>query len=218
MFGAARATDRERGRPSGQEQLRGLELMGYQAMTPTSIPVVDYRRNLTDRTHFSRSLFDALAGTGFCLLDNVDGLDDAFQQRCFEVAHRFFRLSTAAKMRYSLCDNPHLRGWGSPGGTALGGAAMVEAFQVGPDCEPIAPHDDRSYPLWQRMLRGPNVWPTEMDAPDFRSILEQLHARYFLLSRELGHVLCEAMGVDHVEYDRCVSTSHSFSQTAWYHR
>jgi hypothetical protein len=24
-----------------------------------------------------------------------------------------------------LCDNPHFRGWGSPGGTALGGAAMV---------------------------------------------------------------------------------------------
>ena len=170
----------------------------------TPIAVVDYRKSHANKSAFVRDVFDALAGTGFMLLDGVDGLEDAVQQGCFKVAHDFFQLDTATKQRYSLCDNPHFRGWGSPGGTTLGGAAMVEAFQLGAACEPVAPHDDRSCPLWQRMLRGPNVWPSEADAPGFRSTLGALHARYFSLSRELGHVLSEALGVTESAYDRCV--------------
>lgn len=165
-------------------------------MAAASIPVVDYRKAATDRAAFVRETFDSLAGTGFMLLDHVDGLEDAAQQQCFEVAHDFFSLDAQTKSQYSLCDNPHFRGWGSPGGTALGGAAMVEAYQFGAHCEPVAAHDDVSVPLWQRVLRGPNVWPSEEHAPKLRSTIEALHARYFTLSRELGHVLSEAMGVD----------------------
>jgi isopenicillin N synthase-like dioxygenase len=85
---------------------------------------VDYHKSHANKSTFVRDVFDALAGAGFMLLDGVDGLEDAVQQRCFKVAHDFFLLGTAVIQRYSLCDNPRFRGWGSPGGTALGGAAM----------------------------------------------------------------------------------------------
>jgi isopenicillin N synthase-like dioxygenase len=166
-----------------------------------SVPVVDYRKAKTEHAAFVRDVFDSLAGTGFMLLDHVDGLEDASQQQCFEAAHKFFQLDTETKMEYGLSRNPHFRGWGSPGGTALGGALMVEAFQFGAPCEPVAPHDDTSVPLWRRVLRGPNIWPTEEHAPNLRPTIEALHARYFKLSRQLGHVLSEAMGVDNSEYD-----------------
>ena len=39
---------------------------------------------------------------------------------------------------------------------------------------------------------------------ELAATLDALHARYFSLSRELGHVLCEALGVTESAYDRCV--------------
>jgi isopenicillin N synthase-like dioxygenase len=163
-----------------------------------AIPLVSYATSTANRAAFVAQCHDALANTGFMLLSDVDGLGAEFQRECFGVAHAFFELDAATKMRCSVDESPHFRGFAQGGGLSR---HMIEAYQIGLDRAPLAPHDDRSAPLWKRIYRGPNVWPDERDVPGFRATLERLHARYFALSRELGHVMCEALGIDAAVYD-----------------
>jgi isopenicillin N synthase-like dioxygenase len=164
------------------------------------VPVIDYGVLGTDRHRFVRSCAAALRDIGFMILSNVDGLDAAFQQQCFEVSHAFFALTERQKQRYAVVKSPHFRGWARPGLPGLS-PHIIEAFQLGLDQAPVARHDDMSQPLWRRISRGPNVWPSEADAPGFRATIERLHSRYFELSREIGHVLCEALHIDSSAYE-----------------
>lgn len=94
--------------------------------------------------------------------------------------------------------SPHFRGYCSlraPGKVSL----AAEAYQFGRE---LTAHEDPSTPVWHKMRRGPNIWPRDREqvAP-----VVELYDRYLPLARELGHLICELLGVPNERYDRYFS-------------
>jgi len=162
-----------------------------------SIPIVDLSDLQHDRAKFFREMEFALCRVGFMLL-RAPGFEADFQQRCFDISHAFFDLSVEQKEPYSVVHSPHFRGWAVGGGISK---HILQAFQMGVDERPWHDTFDHSRPLHERIQHGPNVWPDEALVPGFRAQLEELHARYLKLSRQLGHLICELLRVDPAVYD-----------------
>eukprot|EP01062_Namystynia_karyoxenos_P078925 TRINITY_DN8205_c0_g1_i1.p1 TRINITY_DN8205_c0_g1~~TRINITY_DN8205_c0_g1_i1.p1 ORF type:complete len:397 (+),score=138.29 TRINITY_DN8205_c0_g1_i1:79-1191(+) len=164
------------------------------------IPVVDFGLLEHDRGVFFAEMRHALCDVGFMQLCNVPGLEADFQQKCFAQAHAFFKLPQEVKDRVSVVNSPHFRGYSTHRSAENKKRVVIasEAFQFGLEQPPIR---GDSLPVWQRILRGPNQWPDPALLPEFRSTIEELHRRYFALSRRLGHLICEMLQVDPARYD-----------------
>ena len=103
----------------------------------------------------------------------VPGLSAELQHRVFAAASAFADLPQTVKDRYLMEVSPQFRGYSRAGRT--------EDFHFGPE----SVVESGEEPLWQRMQRGPNVWPDEV--PEFRAAISELHERLGLLALELGH-------------------------------
>lgn len=159
------------------------------------VPVVDYLDLARDRRKFFRDLEHALCNVGFMVYVNVPGFDAAFQDRAFAAAHAFFDNPAEVKEACDMVHSPHYRGYTNF--RTSGKAELVsEAYQMGPE-EPSV--TDPSIPIWNRMRRGPNLWP---ELPGFRETISEVWDRYLPVSRELGHLICELLEVDRDRYDR----------------
>lgn len=101
---------------------------------------------------------------------------------------------------------PYFRGWSKVDPkkfkSKIPPLLAQEAFQYSFDCKPVAEHTDRTVPLHRRLFRGPNTWPDEQKFPLFRTNIEELTLKYHKLTHELGHLICESLGVDAGQFDR----------------
>lgn len=159
------------------------------------VPVVDYLDLARDRPKFFRDLEHALCNVGFMVYVNAPGFDAAFQEKAFAAAHEFFDSPQDAKEACDMVLSPHYRGY-TDFRTVDKAELVSEAFQFGRDVPPVT---DPSVPIWHRMRRGPNLWP---GVSGFRETISEVWNRYYPVCRELGHLICELLEVDHERYDR----------------
>jgi isopenicillin N synthase-like dioxygenase len=161
-----------------------------------SIPIVNYADLRTDRNKFVRDLDHALSEIGFMVVTNVEGLEDSFQQELFAQAHRLFDAPNKTKQESCMSLSPNYRGWTAPAQVA---GQKLEAYQYGFEQEPKTEADGKHY--WRNITRGHNNWPDAHTFPTFRPAVEALRERYLALTHELGHCICEALGVDKNKFD-----------------
>lgn len=166
--------------------------------TAAAIPAVDYCLLATDRPRFLREVHHALAEVGFLMLLNYPKFSAEFQGSIFTEVRRFFDSPGELRDTASIALTPYYRGHTGPVQTA---SQLVNTFQYGLEREPVARHDDNSVPQWKRILYGPNTWPDASALPGFRPAVEALRGAYLELHHELGHLICEALGVDPARYD-----------------
>lgn len=172
-----------------------------------SLPLLDWHNLARDREQFLADLRHALANIGFLVLKNVPGFEDEVQQRMFKEVRGFFDAPENLKATADIALSPYFRGWSKVDserelskGKKLTLLAQ-EAFQYGFESEPVAMHDDKSMPLHRRLFRGPNTWPDELHFPCFRENIEELTYKYHRLTHDLGHLICESIGVDTKQFD-----------------
>lgn len=130
------------------------------------IPVIDWNRARRDRTGLINDIGKACRSPGFFILKNPD-ISLELRSEVFEVADKFFDLSTSEKQRVSILNTPHFRGWGAKGDESLDetqpGIDTKETFNVGLE---LLSDDPRV--LAGEPFRGVNQWP---DLPGFRECL-----------------------------------------------
>ena len=177
------------------------------------IPAVDWLDLENNRGKFFEDLRYALAECGFLVLTNAPGLDDDFQQRYFREVRGFFDAPRDVKKTAHIANSPYFRGW-----TPQGGA--IEAFQYGIEAESKCAHDDTSQPIFERVYRGPNVWPKTTTLPGFKPAVDDYNSACLRLTHELGELIIESLGEDPAEFRQyfdlndpylCASLSHNFS-------
>ena len=161
-----------------------------------AIPVVDWRRSEADRAGFLEDVRHALRDVGFMVLANAPGFEPEAQARTFREARTFFDAAPAVKESASIARTPYMRGHDPVIQTP---SQLIETYQYGVDTPPVGEHDDRSQPIWKRMLHGPQTWPDEL--PTFRAAIEDLTASYLELHHALGALICESLDAPPGAYD-----------------
>lgn len=186
----------------------------------SEIPVVDWRDLESNREKFMDDLRFALSECGFLVLANAPGLDDQFQQRAFREVRGFFDAPMDVKKTAHISNTPYFRGYTLPTPADRGHGQVIENFQFGFEQEPVAAHDDESFPLHMRLFRGPNTWPKGGSMPGFRPVIEELTQTYHQLTHSLGELIVESLGEDPAEFrryfdfdepDLAASLNHNFS-------
>ena len=165
------------------EQLPIIDLNGLNAQTkPTILKQMEF----------------ALTQIGFMLVKAPE-FDVHFQNECFKISHQFFDLPREIKDLYSNMNNPHFRGWGK--GKKYDGK-LIQNYGMGVDHETTKyDYTDNSIPLYKRMRDGPNQWPATKHVANFKPQMEELHKRYYKLSREISYLICEILNVNRNIYD-----------------
>lgn len=170
-----------------------------------SLPLLDWQLLAQDRDKFLEGLRHALANVGFVVLQNAPGFEDEVQQRMFKEVRGFFDAPDDMKAKADIGLSPYFRGWSKVDPEKVKGKVPVllaqEAYQYGFEGEPLAQPDDRSVPIHRRVFRGPNTWPNDSDFPQFRPSIEELRHKYHKLTHDLGHLICESIGVDAKQFD-----------------
>ncbi len=160
-----------------------------------------------DKPKFLGELRRALEVIGFVVLINHPDFRDGVQQQLFRGVRQFFDAPDAVKQTANITLSPYFRGWSRADCEKIADNGEIppllaqEVFQYSFDREPLAAHADASVPLWKRVFRGPNTWPTENAVPDFRPSVEYLNDKYHTLTHALGHLICESLGVDQSSFD-----------------
>ena len=178
------------------EQLPIIDLNGLNAQTkPTILKQMEF----------------ALTQIGFMLVKAPE-FDVDFQNECFKISHQFFDLPREIKDLYSNMNNPHFRGWGK--GKKYDGK-LIQNYGMGVDHETTKyDYTDNSIPLYKRMRDGPNQWPATKHVANFKPQMEELHKRYYKLSREISYLICEILNVDRNIYDNYFDPENPFFGTA----
>ena len=73
------------------------------------------------------------------------------QARTFREVRAFFDAAPAVKESASIARTPYMRGHDPVVQTP---SQLIETYQYGIDTAPVGEHDDRSQPIWKRMLQG----------------------------------------------------------------
>jgi len=169
------------------------------------LPIVDWNDLVKGRRElFLKDLRRALSEIGFVVLKNHPDFTDRRQKEDFSRVREFFESSDEIKETSNISRSPYYRGWSRARVSRTNKSNIPpllaqEAFQYGFECEPFAKHNDRSVPVYKRLFRGPNTWPENL--PKFRSSIESLTTRYHRLTHDLGHLICDSIGVDRSRFD-----------------
>ena len=122
----------------------------------------------------------------------------------FKTTRHFFDAPDEAKQTADISKTPYFRGWSKDKQKEKGKIPVLlaqEAYQYGFHAEPVAAHDDVSVPVYFRLFRGPNTYPDEDIFPEFRPAIEEMNKKYFRLTHDLGHLICESIGADKRIFD-----------------
>lgn len=168
--------------------------------TLTEIPTVDWLDLERDKNKFMADLRFALSECGFLVLVNAPGLDDNFQQRAFAEVRGFFDSPMEIKKTAHISNSPYFRGYTLPTPADRGHGQVIENFQYSFEQEPKCAYDDKSYPIHDRLFRGPNTWPQTDTLPGFRPLIEELNLVYHKLTHSLGELIVESLGEDPAEF------------------
>ncbi|MEX1249751.1 MAG: 2-oxoglutarate and iron-dependent oxygenase domain-containing protein [Hyphomonas sp.] len=170
--------------------------------TLNEIPIVDWLDLEHDREKLLRDIEYALSECGFMVLANAPGLDDDFQQRAFKEVRAFFDSSPDVKQSVEISQSPYFRGYSDRKLKDIGHGQIIETFQYSFEQPPVSAHDDESFPLHDRLMKGPNIWPEPDELPGFRPIIEKLCDTYHSLTHMLGELIVESLGEDSAEFRR----------------
>ncbi|KIA75589.1 oxidoreductase [Aspergillus ustus] len=148
------------------------------------IPTVDISAFLADPDSAEAQAIipivrSACRSTGFFQIRG-HGIPKALQHSVFAAAKRFFALPQETKTALDAHSNQGLRGYDVLASQSYEDGILPdlkEGFYTGVDL----PADDPRV-LARRFLMGPNVWPAELAAQDFREPVEAYHAALLKLS------------------------------------
>ena len=187
------------------------------------LPEVDWLDRESNPSKFFKDLSYALSEFGFMVLTNAPGLSNDFQQRAFQEVRGFFESTRELKKTAYIAKSPYFRGYSLPNPAVSNFGQVIEAFQYGFEQEPLCKFDDKTQPIHRRLFRGPNTWPDAESFPGFKSLIDDLNARYHRLTHLLGEAIVESLGQDvsaFREYfnfddpDLAASLNHNYSLSA----
>ncbi|HBZ49853.1 MAG TPA: hypothetical protein DEO43_05995 [Halieaceae bacterium] len=164
--------------------------------TLTEIPIVDWNDLESNRAKVLEDIRFALSECGFMILANAPGLHDAFQQRAFREVRRFYDSSDEIKASADIAQTPYFRGYSGLYLAPEGQCASIEIYQYSIDQEPVSAHDDENFPLYDRIMKGPNIWPKTDTLPGFQPAVDELCDVYFKLTHMLSELIVESLGED----------------------
>lgn len=174
----------------------------HRGETLTEIPIVDWLDLENDREKLLRDIEYALSECGFMVLANAPGLEDDFQQRAFKEVRAFFDSSPDVKDSVEIAQSPYFRGYSGRKLKDIGHGQIIEAFQYSFEQTPVSAHDDENFPLHDRLMKGPNVWPDTNELSGFRPVIEELCDTYHHLTHKLGELIVESLGEDPAEFSK----------------
>ncbi|KAI0886613.1 putative gibberellin 20 oxidase [Annulohypoxylon maeteangense] len=172
---------------------------------PVTIPVIDisgYIAGDSTRTaQIAEELSAACRAPGFFQIVGHD-VSSELRTRLFEKTAQFYRLPSAKKSALGQGFSAN----GARGYEALGAEIMEgdfkdqkEGFMMGPELPP------------GRFLQGPNLWPEEVDCPEFRSTMEEYFAAARGLSVKLFRLLALSLHLEEHYFDDFVNSRDSIS-------
>ena len=188
------------------------------------LPKVDWLDRESNPEQFFKDLSYALSEYGFMVLTNAPGLSDDFQQHAFHEVRAFFDSPMDLKKTAHISNTPYFRGYSLPTPADRGHGQVIEAFQYGFEQDPLCDYDDKTQPIQNRLIRGPNTWPDDQSLPGFRPLINDLNDRYHRLTHELGEAIVESLGenvtafreyFDFKNPDLAASLNHNYSLEAF---
>jgi isopenicillin N synthase-like dioxygenase len=137
----------------------------------------------------ARALVDASHEVGFCYVAG-HRVPEPVERAALAQARAFFDLGLESKLRLSIDNTPHFRGYTPLGHEYTRGAPdWREQIDLGLDEDPesVGPED----PPWRR-LRGPNQWPGEL--PELRMAISAWTAAMQVLALDCLRSLAIGLG------------------------
>ncbi|YCH32520.1 isopenicillin N synthase family oxygenase [Erwinia sp. D4-22] len=169
-------------------------------MNLLTLPIVDFAHLSSgagaERTALLENLGQAARDVGFFYLIN-HGIDRELLDNVQRVTRAFFALPQDEKLKVSMVNSPHFRGYN------LAGVEITrrqpdfrEQFDIGAEREALPITADS--PSWQRM-QGPNQWPSAL--PELQSILTQWQQAMTQVALELLRAFAEALHLPRNAFD-----------------
>jgi isopenicillin N synthase-like dioxygenase len=163
------------------------------------IPIIDVSGYLsgdeTAKKRVADQVRDACENQGFLQVVGHNVPQD-LQDRFVDVLRAFFALPVVEKEKISLNKSPCNRGY-----ERLGGQKLDE---LDPDATPdqkesFSVRRDRSL---GRFLAGPNQWPEDSVAPDFKKVYMEYYDSVHGLSKTMFRIIALSLGLteDHFDY------------------
>lgn len=163
-------------------------------MSFSHIPVIDLEEAATNKLEFLRKVRHALIEVGFLLLANYHSHGPSEQEikDITSQAKQFFALPQDVKDGCSMIHSKHFLGYTRLANEITAGKTDWRE-QIDLATELPAPPEDA--PIY-RNIEGPNLWPDEAAAPDFRPVVLQWIRKMTDLSAYFRLLVCEALGID----------------------
>lgn len=170
-------------------------------MSFQSIPIIDLEEAFHPdlKEQFLKKLRYALIDVGFLLLVNHEGYGPsrADFSEIKEQAHHFFGLPEQVKKDCEMIKSPHFLGYSRLGNEITAGKAdhreqidLATELPAPKQCEPL-----------YRQIEGPNLWPDEEYAPDFRPVVSKYIEKMTILATVFRRLVCEAIGIPASSFD-----------------
>ncbi|WP_192458233.1 isopenicillin N synthase family dioxygenase [Musicola keenii] len=164
-----------------------------------SLPILDFsllNGRAEQRAAFLHDLSYAAREVGFFYLIN-HGVDPALQQRVQQISRAFFALPEADKLRVSMLNSPHFRGYTRSGSELTRGEPdWREQFDIGAERPPLRLLSGD--PAWRR-LQGPNQWPATL--PALKPALLEWQQTMTWTSLRLLRAFAELLGLPITAFD-----------------
>jgi isopenicillin N synthase-like dioxygenase len=163
------------------------------------LPVIDFAL-LSGKEPQRQQLIEKLGQTardiGFFYLINHN-IDRELLDNVQRVARAFFALPQEEKLKVTMANSPHFRGYNLAGVEITRSQPdFREQFDIGAerDAFPVTP----DAPVWQRM-QGPNQWPEAL--PELKSVITRWQQEMTRVALELLRTLAEALQLPRNAFD-----------------
>lgn len=170
-------------------------------MSFRSIPIIDLEEAFDPKSkpQFLEKLRYALIDVGFLLLVNYEqyGPSQADFADIKQQAVEFFNLPEHVKKSCEMINSPHFLGYSRLGNEITAGRSDYRE-QIDLATELPAPKQDE--PLYKQ-IEGPNLWPDEEYAPDFRKVVVKYIEEMTKLATTFRRLVCEAIQLPPDSFD-----------------
>lgn len=170
-------------------------------MSFSFIPVIDLEEAFDPERKpvFLEHLRHALINVGFLLLVNHEKYGPS-QQDFADIkrqAIEFFALPEHVKRDCEMINSPHFLGYSRLGNEITAGKADWRE-QI--DLATELPEPKKGEPLYKQ-IEGPNLWPDEKYAPEFRPAVIKYIEKMTRLSTTFRRLVCESIGLPRDRFD-----------------
>lgn len=164
-----------------------------------SLPILDLARlngSAEDAVQFRDDLRRVTHEVGFFYLTG-HGISDEVIEKMMTLSRAFFALPEEEKLAIENTNSPHFRGYTRVGGElTLGKTDWREQIDIGAEREAV---DSALHPEDHWILRGPNLWPTNL--PELESVSIDWMNRLQDISRVLLAQWAESLGAPRTTFD-----------------